>query len=321
MTYIGPRRPPFRRSTWPRSIITAGLAGAMALAIGACLPDGSLSDEGRRRPPGSGGTAAPGTMGPPAAMPADDGQPARFGPVALTLAVDCLRVQAQATRPVTARAVVDLGGAPQDFALGMGATLFDGAFRIDGTPGAAATARLLARDAEGMELQSDPIAFAVPAPAGSLVITEVLPNPVGNEARQEWVELANLGATPASLAGLRIEDAAGFDPLPDVTLAAGARALVVGANFDEAAPGDVPPAAGILILRVPGRIGRDGLGQAGEVIRVVDAAGLVRSSYGGWIDTSRAAWAGHSVQRQPDEAACDHPSSWSSAPLPATPGW
>jgi hypothetical protein len=308
-----------------RMIAAAWLAGLVASAsIASCQPDDTLSDEGRRRSPGS--SAQPGAApvsppGGPAPMPADDGQPARLGPVTLTLAVDCLRVQAQATRPVTARAVVDLGGVAQDFALGTGATLFDGAFRVAGVAGAAATARLLARDGAGLDLQSDPIAFAVPPPPGSLVITEVLANPVGNEARQEWVELANLGAAPANLTGLRIEDAAGSDPLPDATLAAGARALVVGANFDEAAPGDVPPAARISILRVPGRIGRDGLGQAGEVIRLVDGAGLVRSSYGGWVDTSRAAWAGRSVQRQPDEAACDHPLSWSSAPMPATPGW
>jgi hypothetical protein len=315
MTYISPHR----------MIVAAWLAGVVASAsIGGCQPDDRLSDEGRRPSPGSGAKpgAAPGSSpsGAPAPVP-DDGQPARLGPVTLTLAVDCLRVQAQATRPVTARAVVDLGGAVQDFVLGTGATLFDGAFRVAGSAGAAATARLLARDGAGLDLQSDPIAFAVPSPAGSLVITEVLSNPVGNEARQEWVELANLGATPADLTGLRIEDAAGSDPLPAATLAAGARALLVGANFDDAAPGDVPPAAGIAILRVAGRIGRDGLGQAGEVIRLVDGAGLVRSSYGGWVDTSRAAWAGHSVQRQPDEAACDHPLSWSSAPMPATPGW
>jgi hypothetical protein len=318
MTYIPPQR----------MIVAAWLAGVMAsAAMVGCQPDDTLSDEGRRRPPGS--SSKPGAAplepppgkGPPVPTPDDDGQPARLGPVTLTLAVDCLRVQAQATRPVTARAVVELNGAAEDFPLGMGATLFDGAFRVAGAAGTAAVARVLARDGAGLQLASDPFAFELPAPAGSLVITELLPNPVGNEARQEWVELANLGSAAVSLAGLHIEDAAGFDPLPDATIAAGARALVVGANFDEAAPGDVAPAAGTLILRVPGRIGRDGLGQAGEVIRLVDGAGLVRSSYGGWVDTSRTAWAGHSVQRQPDEAACDHPLAWSTSPQPATPGW
>jgi hypothetical protein len=76
-----------------------------------------------------------------------------------------------------------------------------------------------------------------------------------------------------------------------------------------------------MVLRVPGRIGRDGLGQAGEVVRLVGPDGLVRSGYGGWVDVRRPLWAGQSVHRTPDAAACDHPAAWSAAPLPATPGW
>jgi hypothetical protein len=295
--------------------------GSIAVPSGGCQPDDSLFDEGRRRPAGSLDAGAGRGHLDPEPPPPDDGQPARLGPVTLTLAVDCVRIQAQATRPVTARAVVDLEGVAQDFALGDGATLFDGAFRVAGAAGTAATARLLARDATGLDLQSDAMAFAVPAPAGHLVITEVLANPAGSETRQEWIELANLGAQAESTAGLRIEDAGGFDMLPEAVLAPGGRALIVGATFDAQGAGDVPPRADTLILRVAGRIGRDGLGQAGELVRLVDPTGLVRSAYGGWVDVSRAAWGGHSVHRQPDENACDHPAAWSSAPMPATPGW
>jgi hypothetical protein len=301
-----------------------------SLVLASCEPDDTLSDEGRRRPPGA--TNPPRAMAPsshasaPAAPPpptVDDGQPARFGPLMVTLAVDCVRVQAAATRPVTARAVVEIAGMlqAQDFPLALGATLFDAAFRTTGPAGMAATVHLVATDAGGLELSSDRAAFMVPRPAGRLVITEVLANPAGAETRQEWVELANLGDAPESTAGLRIDDAAGSDELPEALIAAGARALVVGASFDEQAPGDVPPRAGTALLRVPGRIGRDGLGQAGEVVRLVGSDGLVRSSYGGWIDTRRAAWAGQSVHRLPDESACDHPLSWTAAPMPATPGW
>lgn len=304
-----------------------------------CWPDATLSDERHPHPaPGGapttpqGGKTGKAGQAPPASLDAapaapDDGRPARLGPLAVTLTVDCVRVQAEATRPVTARAQVAVDAADagprgaQEFPLAEGATLFDAAFRVQGPSGAPARVRLLGHDQAGLELQTDPVDFALPARAGALVITEVLANPAGAETRQEYVELANLGSAPVSTAGWRIEDAAGSDDLPTALIPGGARALVVGTGFDEQSPSDVPPRAGTALLRVAGRIGRDGLGQAGEIVRLRGPDGAVQSSYGGWVDTRRPAWAGQSVHRRPDETACDHPSAWSASPLPATPGW
>jgi hypothetical protein len=308
------------------------------LCLCGCWPDSTLSDERRGRGPAGmaaatgGAKAARGGGGGPggaaadqidAAGPVDDGRPARWGPVTLTLVVDCVRVEVTASRPVTARAsvTVDPASPAQEFALGEGATLFDVAFRVIGPAGAPAALRLLARDSAGLDLPSNPIDFVLPAAAGSLVITEVLANPAGPETQQEYVELANLGGDDVTTAGLRIEDTAGVDALPEALIRAGARVLIVGASFAEQSASDVPPRAGTALLRVAGRIGRDGLGQAGEIVRLVGPDGLVRSSYGGWIDTRRPAWAGQSVHRSPEEGGCDHPAAWSATPLAATPGW
>ena len=296
---------------------------ALAVAIASCEPDASLEGEGRRR----GVDADPGVPARPrgSESPAAVPEPAAAGPPELgrpevTVAVDCVRVVLMATRPVTATAVFAVAGARRSFALGAGATLFDDAFRVGG-PSGPASVEVVAQAGDGGTLTTPPIDFMAPATAGTLVITEVLANPAGPETSQEYVELMNLGSAPASTSGLRIEDGRGADPLPAASLPAGARALVVGGGFDEQSPLDVPPRAGTLLLRVPGRIGRDGLGQAGEPVRLVAASGAVQSSYGGWVDVHAPAWAGRSVHRVPAPGACDHPRAWSSAPLPPTPGW
>jgi hypothetical protein len=71
---------------------------------------------------------------------------------------------------------------------------------------------------------------------------------------------------------------------------------------------------------VSGRIGSDGLSNAGEPVRLLTAAGDVISQYGGFIDVSAAAWSGKSVKRSSPEA-CDAAGTWSATPSPATPGW
>lgn len=152
-----------------------------------------------------------------------------------------------------------------------------------------------------------------------LVISEVLANPAGSESTQEYVELQNLGAAPASLGGLRIEDSGGFDPLPEREIPAGAFVLLVAEAYEPVAPGDVPPAPEAIVVRVTGRIGRDGLTNTGEPVLLRAADGQVVSRYGGWIDVSRPAWSGRSVHRIPADA-CDEPAGWGPGPGP-TPGW
>jgi hypothetical protein len=303
---------------------------ALAGAPGAgCTPDAHLFDEGARRPRADAGVVTSPAPGMPGSM-SPMGPPA-LGPLALTATADCVRVRLEANAPadavlLIARAAGADAALSEPFArfpLGSGATLFDAAVRPGGPGGVAVLAQIEA-DAAGMVLLSDAVAFTTVAPAGPLVITEVLANPAGAETRQEYVELTNLGDAPVTTAGLQIEDAAGFDPLPALSVPPQGHVLVVGASFDEAGPGDVPPRAGTLLLRVPGRIGKDGLGQQGEIVRLIaagDAGPRVLSQYGGWVDVSRPAWAGKSVHRAPDAAACDHPQAWSAAPLPPTPGW
>jgi hypothetical protein len=152
-----------------------------------------------------------------------------------------------------------------------------------------------------------------------IAITELLPNPTGPEATQEFVELQNLGSEPVSLAGFTIEDATGSDPLPEVTLLPHAFAVVVPAAYDLYDGRDPPPRPGAILLRVEGRIGRDGISNAGEVVRL-RRGGEVVSRYGGWIDSGRTGWTGRSVVRQPADA-CDDPVAWSARPQLPTPGW
>ena len=234
---------------------------------------------------------------------------------------DCLRARFATDEPARASLVVRAGGAEQVLAAGEGSTLFDVSARFVRLPaGAPGELEAHAVDWAGNRGASSPLPLTVPSPVPPIAITEVLPNPAGPEATQEFVELRNLGAAPLSLEGLSIEDAGGADPLPPVTLAPGQYAVVVGAAFDPQEGRDPAPRAGAMLLRVDGRIGRDGIGNAGEAVRLRAKSGEVLSRYGGWIDAGASGWTGRSVQRQPEDA-CDGPAAWNPRPQPPTPGW
>jgi hypothetical protein len=289
----------------------------------ACSPDTHVHDEGRAPRWTEVPVAGQGMPGPgPIPDGAADSVAPQLDQVSVSVAAGCLRVRAASSKAVDATVSLTAADVSEQRELGRGASLFDVAFAPGGLPaGAKATAVVSAVDAQGHRVMAAPTGFQVPAaPALPLVISEVMPNPAGPETTQEYVELLNRGQTPTSLAGLSLEDETGRDALPDAEVPPGARALVVGQGFDEASAADVPPTAGTMIVRLPGRLGRDGLKQTGEAVRLVAADGTVISSYGGWVDTTRGAWQGKSIQRQPDEAACDHPRSWSMAPLTPTPG-
>jgi hypothetical protein len=175
-------------------------------------------------------------------------------------------------------------------------------------------------DRPGNATRSAAVGLGGLPPLPHLTITEVLANPAGSETTQEFVELYNAGRDPVALGGLLIADKSGSDALPEASLAVGAFAVVVGENYNVAEGGDVPPIEGATVVRVPGRIGSDGLTNTGETVRLLTAAGDVISEYGGWVDTSASAWSGKSVKRSSPDA-CDTEAAWSTTPTPATPGW
>jgi hypothetical protein len=102
-------------------------------------------------------------------------------------------------------------------------------------------------------------------------------NPLGAEPDQEWVELYNDGQVEAALGGAVIADVGGETVLPEVTLPPGRFAIVVNESFLEDDGLDVPPAADAIVVRVS-RLGRGGLGNGGEPLRLLDTAGRVLST-------------------------------------------
>ena len=299
------------------------LAAISAALLPACGPDTDLFDEPRGKRPSSDAGAAPAAAGAPAQDPAGGAAPPELRQLSLAVSGACLRLRVESSKAVNASLMLRAGPALLTRELGRGASLFDVAFLPEGLPaGEMATATVTASDAQGQSVEGEaPLVRIPPPPPLPLVISELMPNPAGAEATQEFVEILNRGDSAVSLAAVALEDERGRDVLPAVQLLAGGRALLVPAGFDAGSALDVPPGPQALLIRVSGRLGSDGLRQTGEAVRLLAADGTLLSSYGGWIDTTRGAWQGKSVQRLPDEGACDHPLSWSMAPLPPTPGW
>lgn len=234
---------------------------------------------------------------------------------------DCARVRIVLSEDASVTATFEAGGAVVT-AMGQGqGGLREVATRLDDLPPmTAGTLRVEAADAAGNRTFGEPVPFSTPPARPRLVLTEILANPAGPEPDQELVEITNQAAASVSLAGLLLEDGGGGDPLPDVVLAPGGRAVVVGERFIDGGGEDPAVAPGAVVVRVPGRIGRDGLANAGEVVTLRDAAGGIISRYGGWVDVSAAAWNGRSVHRKAD-GACDGPGAWTTSPEAPTPGW
>jgi hypothetical protein len=276
-------------------------------------PAGAFFDDGRPVP-----ATAAGAFSVEAEV---DGTPPVLDPPLVETVGDCLRVRFATDEPARAALVVRAGGVEQVLAAGEGSTLFDVAVRLPRLPaGAPGELALRAVDWAGNRGESGPLPVTVPPATTPVAITELLPNPTGPETTQEFVELRNLGSAPVALEGMLIEDAAGADPLPAATLEPGAFAVIVGAGFDPMDGRDPAPRAGAMLLRVEGRIGRDGIGNAGEAVRLRAKTGEVLSRYGGWIDAGPSAWTGRSVQRLPADA-CDGPGAWNPRPQQPTPGW
>ena len=137
-----------------------------------------------------------------------------------------------------------------------------------------------------------PRAIRKPA-AGTLVITEVMPNPAGTETTREWFEITNVGSAAFDLNELGL-DRAGDMRMPD---------LVAGAQCKPLAPGgfalfarSADPASNAMLPAVDGTFGFSMPNTAGDV-RVLDGETVLDAiTYG---NVSAAMFDGRSLSLDP----------------------
>jgi hypothetical protein len=154
-------------------------------------------------------------------------------------------------------------------------------------------------------LTEDVVRVKTTLPRPHLVLNEVLANPVGPEPQQEWIELYNDGSEPIDLTGLRLFDASGESILPAAGLSAGAFALLVREDYDPESGIDQPPVSGTLLVRLP-QLGKNGLGNAGEALRIEAPDGRVLSRF----PAVAQALAGTSAVRREPTARDDDPTAF-----------
>ncbi|MDI1477752.1 lamin tail domain-containing protein [Polyangium sp. y55x31] len=115
-------------------------------------------------------------------------------------------------------------------------------------------------------------------PMPHVVLNEVMANPLGPEPDQEWVELYNDGSVEAALDELVISDIGGETVLPEIMLPPRGFAVIVNETFVVDDEIDVPPAEDALLVRVP-ELGKNGLGNGGEIVRLRDMRGRTISRF------------------------------------------
>ena len=249
----------------------------------------------------------------------------RFAPRILSYSAEvsagCVAVSLAADEPVLAQVVVASGDQTIVLPTSDFAPVVESAHRLPvGTGGSDALVAVRVVDRGNNAAETAPVSVVLPPPQPYLVITEILANSAGSETTQEFVEIYNAGTEAVALAGLAITDKSGSDALPAESLAPGAFAIVVAEKYDPSEGSDPAPRDGTLVLRVPGRIGADGLSNSGELVRLLGPAGDTISQYGGYVDVAPSAWSGKSVKRVSIEA-CDGALAWTTSPSAATPGW
>ena len=136
-------------------------------------------------------------------------------------------------------------------------------------------------DAAGRSLSAT-VLLRTSGPLANVEITEVRADPIGQEPRQEYVEVVNGGELAVDLAGFSITD----DPfvVGDVVertamLPPLARALLVADAFDPDDVLDDPVPAGVNLLRIGTSIGAGGLSNSGEPLFLRDAEGRRLSEF------------------------------------------
>lgn len=143
------------------------------------------------------------------------------------------------------------------------------------------------------------------APRPHLVIDEVLSDPGGVERTSEWVELTNDGGASVSLLGMTFEDVGGVVALPDVFVAPGERVLLVDDAFAPDAELDIVPDVSTALVRLT-TLGKGGLSNQGELLRLRDASGAVVSRF----PAEKSPSAGRSLARRTPDAPDDDPASF-----------
>jgi len=149
-----------------------------------------------------------------------------------------------------------------------------------------------------------------------LVLNEVLADPVGPEALGEWIELVNDGSRPVDLAAFVLDDALEPVALPSHELAPGDMALLVGDSYEPDPELDLVPPPDTAIIRLP-TLGRNGLANGGELLRLRDRDGIVVSRF----PARKAPRAGRSVARRASDSPDAEQSSFGEHAEPgASPG-
>ncbi|MFO0617721.1 MAG: lamin tail domain-containing protein [Polyangiaceae bacterium] len=235
----------------------------------------------------------------------------RFGPGCARVLDDRLVVRA----PDSALYwfVAEDGGDPMG--LFSGATEPGARFVVRGlTPSSVTTLTVRTIDLGGVE-RSDTLSAETQAALPHLVLSEIYANPVGAEPAQEWIELYNDGVAHISLDALILRDAGGESPLPSVVLQPSAYlvlagdALVLDDGFD-------PPIAAECVARMAA-LGKNGLGNGGEPLSIVDASGVTLTRFA----PVAVPKAGSSAIRLPDASFDDDPRSFATTakPTPCAP--
>ncbi len=133
---------------------------------------------------------------------------------------------------------------------------------------------LAADTAAGRDYRLEPIRSLPTVPP--IRITEVYARPRGSSA-QEFVELEQVGPVSISLANFTLRTSSGSSALPDVMLAPGVRAVIVGPTFDVAGDSrraDPPVAPGALVVRLNQRVAQRGLQDRGSDVWLADLQGI-----------------------------------------------
>ena len=153
----------------------------------------------------------------------------------------------------------------------------------------------------------------IAASSPTLLISEVLYDPLGTEPNEEWIEIFNNASSPIELTDWTISDNMSTDVIsPTVTIPVGG-CIVIAASEDFYT--SYPDFTGAIVFIADGKLG-NGLGNAGDRLILKDDEGTVidQMSYG--TDTTAfdpaclGVAAGHSLERSPANVDTDTAEDW-----------